>query len=99
MPFEIGEILCFKTTGEVCVVLSSPEEDEDDIYRVRRPVMKGEAGIAHEITAVGGFELETEEQHLRREGQSMLLKYRIQSEIQDTIEDQKKKAGSDRLVN
>lgn len=75
---ETGDILCIKTTGELVTVLTVySTSDEVD---VRRPV-SGRDGISHEKLTLQTVELETEEQHLNREANAMILKVKIQKEL------------------
>jgi len=91
-----GTILCFKTTGELAIVI---KEKEEDMVAVRRPVMSPEDGIHHAIDVVFSFELETEEEHLRRDARSMLLKIRIQDEMAEEMEGMKKDKTGKMSVN
>lgn len=86
--FLPGTLLVYKTTGELCVVL---HEEDDGEYQVRRPCMTHDYGIKHAIDTVAEFELETEEDHLRREAQSMVMKAKIQEEILATFQAQEEK--------
>jgi hypothetical protein len=90
-----GEILCRRTTGELCIVLT---ELEAGLYNVRRPVMQ-EKGIDHVIDEVYAFELETVEEHLRHEAKEMLLKIDIQEEMSQAMENAKKSKIDKLMVN
>ena len=93
---EPGQIVCLKSTGELCVVLG--ENDDGVSINIRRPKMSHEDGINHEEMFVYPFELETVEEHLRREAKEMVLKVKIQEEMQEEI-DRTKKKPADVLVN
>lgn len=92
---EPGSIMCLKSTGELCIVLECIENGR---IGIRRPKMSHEDGINHEIMLVNDFELETVEEHLRREAKEMVLKVKIQEEMQEELDRAKKKPG-DVLVN
>jgi hypothetical protein len=94
--FEPGSIVCLKTTGEIVVVLGPAEEGE---FTIRRPVMTSKDGIRHSIDNVFAIELETEEEHLRREAAAMILKIKIQDELQDQMEADRKDKIVDTRVN
>jgi hypothetical protein len=74
---EPGQVFCYKTTGELCIVIRL----EDAGVVVRRPVMSHENGITHSLDRVAEFELESIEDHLRREAKEMVLKTKIQDEM------------------
>jgi hypothetical protein len=96
---EPGTILCFKTTGELCVVLSGYNDGMQEAVQIRRPVMTHSDGIKQVVEKVFPFELETVEEHLRREAKEMLLKTKIQDEMM--VELQKAQAAKpvSELVN
>ena len=92
---EVGSIYVLKTTGELCCVIG---QDVPGAVRVRRPTMTHENGIVQNSNVFYEFELESVEDHLRREGKEMLLKVRIQEEMQEEM-DRTKKKPVDVLVN
>lgn len=92
-----GDIVCFKTTGELAVVLYVGLEDKNEVD-VRRPIMT-ENGIKQEVTTCFTFELETPEGHLRREAQEMILKMKIQQEVQKQLAELEKDKPVLELVN
>ena len=76
---KAGDILCIKTTGELVVVLHVyPDEGK---VEVRRPTMTRDNGIIHNAEVLLKTELETSEDHLRREANEMLIKEKIQNEF------------------
>lgn len=87
MAVTIGDVLCFKTTGELCVVMGEVQPG-DRVY-VRRPTMN-QGLISYSADVVYQAELETPEVHLRGEAKEMLLKVQIQNELQEEIEAKKK---------
>lgn len=96
-----GELVCLKSTGELCVILG-PAVDvhpQEGHYQIRRPVMTHDNGIKQVTEDVYAFELETEEEHLRREAKSMLLKVKIQDEMTEQLESEKKDKLGKLLVN
>jgi hypothetical protein len=91
-----GSILCFRTTGELVSVIGLVEPGSR-VY-VRRPVMQ-ERGISHAADVVYLSELETVEEHLRREAKEMVLKVEIQNEMQEEMESKRKGKPLPELVN
>lgn len=91
-----GDIVCYKTTGELAVVLATHEALNQ--VDVRRPIMT-ENGIKQEVTTSYTFELETPEVHLRREAQEMVLKIKIQQEVQKQLAELEKDKPVLELVN
>lgn len=90
----IGDIFCLKLTGELVTVISN-DNNGDGSIEVRRPVVSHDEGISHEEESFFPFELETEEAHLAREAQAMILKYKAQRAMQkemDAIEDAEREA-------
>lgn len=90
----IGDIFCLKLTGELVTIVSDPLGD--DTVCVRRPVVSHEDGIFHKEEYFYPFEMETEEAHLEREAQAMILKYKAQRAMQkemDAIEDAEREAN------
>ncbi len=94
--FEPGQIMCHKTTGELVVVLELVGERG---VEVSRPVMSHENGITHVKNAVYTFELETVEEHLRREAKEMVLKTKIQEEMMAELDAGKKSKVENLLIN
>lgn len=92
---EPGQVFCYKTTGELCLILAI----DGDRVKVRRPVMTHENGIQQSEDFIYAFELETVEQHLRREGQEMVLKSRIQNEMMEELKKMDEKKPLAELVN
>jgi hypothetical protein len=92
---EVGTVLCFKSTGELVVVIGK----EGDFVLVRRPCMTHDNGITHSIDKVYAFELETVEEHLRHEAKEMVLKTLIQEDMLEAMEANKKAKKKDILVN
>lgn len=82
---EVGDILCVKLTGEVVTVIDIEPINGSRVV-VRRPVVSQENGISHETDYFFPYELETEEEHLRREAKSMVLKFTIQREMDKELE-------------
>jgi hypothetical protein len=80
--------MCLRTTGELCLV----KEERDGRLYVTRPIVSKD-GIRHEADFFLPFELETVEEHLRHEAREMVLKARIQREMQKTIEEEERKEG------
>jgi hypothetical protein len=74
---QLGDLLTIKTTGELVYVLS---ETDRKTFKVRRPVMSRD-GITHFTDEFFADELETIEEHLRRELADMKLKARLQKEL------------------
>lgn len=102
MELAPGTIMCRKTTGELCIIIGqSPNEGEirNGYIRVRRPVMLQDKGISHEAEYVFTYELETVEEHLRREAKEMLLKITIQEEMTEAMDNAKKGKLDKMLVN
>ncbi len=95
---EPGKIMCYKTTGELCTILGE-NKINPKLTNIRRPVMSHENGISHIYETVYDFELETVEDHLRREAKEMLLKVRIQDEMTEEMEAGKKAKTANLLVN
>lgn len=93
---ELGQLMCFRTTGELALVVSICGGGQ---VQVRRPVMTHENGISHSIDEVFEFELETVEEHLRHEAKEMVLKIQIQEEMTAEMEKAKKPLGEKSLVN
>lgn len=90
----IGEILYLKLTGELVTIIGDP--NDAGMVAVRRPVVSHEEGIYHAIEYFNPFEMETEEAHLEREAQAMILKYKAQRAMQkemDAIEDAEREAN------
>lgn len=109
MELVPGTIMCRKTTGELCIVISRVPHFEPlqgqgvkgnglPQFEVRRPVMQ-EKGIDHVIDYVYEFELETVEEHLRHEAKEMLLKIEIQEEMSQAMENAKKGKIEKMMVN
>ncbi|SRR6266404_7370657 len=97
-----GQVMCLKTTGELCIVIGrSPEVEavNGSVYITRRPVMTHENGISHSLDTFQGFELETVEEHLRHEAKEMLLKTQIQEEMMAEMDNAKKSKIEKMLVN
>lgn len=92
---EPGTVLCLKTTGELIIVLEGNEKE----VAVRRPVMSHENGISHVTSIVLPFELETIEEHLRREAKEMVLKTKIQDEMMAELAKAQKDKPVQELVN
>lgn len=100
MLVEPGTILCFKTTGEMCLVLEDGmAKDGRANLKIRRPIMTKDNGIEHEEDIVYTFELETVEEHLRREAHEMVLKTEIQEELMEALEAKKARKNDKLLVN
>lgn len=97
---KFGDLLCLKTTGELCFVLQVfPGTDKTaPMVEVRRPTMTRE-GIVHAIDTFYQDELETPEQHLRYEAKEMVLKANIQDEILSTREAERAEKKTDITVN
>jgi hypothetical protein len=93
---EPGDIVCYKTTGELCVVLLP---FEDGTVNVRRPIMTHENGITQSVDTINQFELESVEDHLRREAKEMVLKVQIQNEMQEELDKLQKSKKPLELVN
>lgn len=90
---HFGDILCLKTTGELCFILRVYEaEGQRTTVDVRRPVM-GREGITHMTDSFFAEELETAEQHLRHEANEMVLKLDIQQEIMAKREEEASKVS------
>ena len=108
---EPGQVMCFKTTGELCIILKPkpvllPVGDNITVelprasqFYVRRPVSSHENGISHREEIVYAFELETVEEHLRREAKEMVLKIQIQEEMTEAIDQAKKGTKEKPMVN
>lgn len=99
MAFEPGQLVCFKTTGELAVVIEPQDAQPKNQVCVRRPVMTHDSGINQSTDWVYVYELETEEEHLRREAKSMILKVKIQDEMTEQLESEKKDKLGKLLVN
>lgn len=78
MSFEIGTILCIKTTGERVNVLSKSGNENAEMFNVRRAVIKEGGAISHVEETVNGFELETIDDHAERQVNEMILKSKSQ---------------------
>jgi|ERR1035437_1131235 hypothetical protein len=105
---EPGEIMCRKTTGELVLIIekSVPElasvQDHKEAVVVRRPVMTHNLGISHSLEVVYICELETMEEHLRREANEMIFKSKLQDEVMDELREYQESRQSkkkDVLVN
>lgn len=97
----IGDIFCLKLTGELVMVLKDKPYDDGSI-KVRRPVVSHEDGISHVDESFFPFELETEEAHLQRDAQAMILKYKVQRQFQkemDKLEAEEREAARPTGVN
>jgi len=100
---KAGDVLCLRTTGERCVVLyPDVKYDEGSVVQVRRPTV-GENGITWHREDFFAFELETAEEHLRREAEEMYLKAKLQNEMQEKLDAEErnsaKKKAEALLVN
>lgn len=88
--FKSGDVVVLKTTGEMAIVLGPAPQA--GWFSIRRPVMTRD-GIIHEKDVMHELELESSEDHLNREANEMILKVRIQEEMQEKIDDLKHKEG------
>jgi len=70
-------IMCLKATGEIIFVLG---EGDNGGVQVRRPVMTQADGIRHQLDEFTTDEIETVEEHLRKELAEMKLKAKLQKE-------------------
>jgi hypothetical protein len=93
---QFGDILCLKTTGELVFVLTT--YDNLKTADVRRPTMERD-GIFHKVDTFFQAELETPEEHLRREAKDMILKGDIQNEVLEAREAQEVNKKTDISVN
>ncbi len=93
-----GQVMCLRTTGELCIVIKVPQIEGDQL-KVRRPLMSHENGIQHSEDYFFPFELETVEEHLRHEAKEMLLKTQIQEEMMAEMDNAKKSKIEKMLVN
>jgi len=93
-----GQLMCLRTTGELCIITRSAAEDGGKVA-VRRPVMSHDDGIRHSEDGFFPFELETVEEHLRHEAKEMLLKTQIQEEMMAEMDNAKKSKIEKMLVN
>lgn len=101
MDLAIGDILCVKLTGELVTVMKLLSETNKEVM-VRRPVVSHETGIKHELCYFFPFELESEEAHLQRDAQAMVLKYKVQRQLQkemDKLEEEEREANKPAGVN
>lgn len=95
----IGDIFCLKLTGELVTLLGyAPNGD----FTVRRPVISHKDGISHQVETFTQLELETEEEHLQRDAQAMILKFKVQRQLQkemDKLEEEEREANKPAGVN
>lgn len=77
MSFLTGNILCIKTTGERVCVLGSDTVG----FMVRRAVIGDGGKINHEQETFFSFELETVNDHAKRQVSEMILKTEAQVEL------------------
>ena len=98
MAYTEGDILCSKLTGELVLYKG---ESSDGAIVADRPVMTRD-GIQHEQTNFFPWELETEEEHLKREAAAVLLKTKLQKELQkqlDALDEEDKPKSAFPMVN
>ncbi len=93
-----GQVMCLKTTGELCIVIKDLQAESGQVL-VRRPLMSHENGIQHSEDSFYPFELESVEEHLRHEAKEMLLKTQIQEEMMAEMDNAKKSKIEKMLVN
>jgi hypothetical protein len=81
---ELGDIFCVKTTGELVSIIEV--NDDKSTVLTRRPSMTKDNGIVHYQDTFLQCEVETSEEHLRREANEMLIKEKIQNEFVEAHE-------------
>lgn len=79
MSFNVGEILCIKTTSErVCVLWVDATSNE---VGIRRPIAFEGGNIQHSEEKFSDFELETVTNHAERQVNEMILKSKAQVKL------------------
>lgn len=80
MTLKQGDILAVRTTGEY--VYFTGKQDTNGLWEVHRPMLTRD-GIRHEYDWFEANELETIEEHVKREVAEALLKLQAQKDVMD----------------